>query len=74
MEILEAYGITDREVKKISSELSISIEELNSLKEFLSSENAPLNLAEVYSNLERDVNAYLKSPKFIDDAKKAGAF
>ena len=72
MEILEAYGITDREVKKISSELSISIEELNSLKEFLSSENAPLNLVEVYSNLERDVNAYLKSPKFIDDAKKAG--
>jgi|GEM_PF-4652268 len=72
MEILKALGVSDEQLKKISPELSIGLEEMKSIAPFLEAKNAPINLVEAYNGIDRELNNYLKSPRFAEDAKKAG--
>lgn len=72
MEILQALGVSDEQLKKISPELALGIEEMKSIAPFLESANAPINLVETYGAIERELNNYIKSPSFAEDAKKAG--
>ena len=72
MEILQALGVSDEQLKKISPELAVGVEEMKSIAPFLESADAPINLIETYGAIERELNNYIKSPAFAADAKKAG--
>ncbi len=72
MEILQALGVSDEQLKKISPELAVGVEEMKSIAPFLESADAPINLVETYAAIERELNNYIQSPNFAADAKKAG--
>jgi len=72
MEILQTLGVSDEQLKKISPELAVGLEEMKSIAPYLESADAPTNLVETYATIERELNNYIQSPMFAEDAKKAG--
>ena len=72
MEILKTIGLTEQEVRKISPSLADSMDELESLSLYTQQEGAPPNIKETYKSLSSQIERYMLSPEFKEEAKKAG--
>ena len=72
MEILNIIGINESQLRKVSPETASSLVELESLSEFVESEDAPFSLKEEYSRIESEIERFIVSDDFKSMAKKVG--